>query len=213
VLKISKFLKTELEATEQFEITLTREDDRYLKLRERGRIAVNAGVDFFISEHTNAYRGTARGTEVFYSVDLPEDQKWADELSKEISSLFGVSNRGGKTRLSEISEDEDYYTVIDTAQDGGIPHVFLVESLFHDNVDDEKLLLNDDNLKLIAMAQAMVVCRMFDVPYVRDPLSHWAEKAWKELNDKGINIYEKRFDDPITRGEIFALLNRMIDKD
>ena len=41
---------------------------------------------------------------------------------------------------------------------------------------------------------------------------HWAEKSFKSLNDKGIEIHEKRFDDTITRGEVFSLLDRVVDK-
>jgi N-acetylmuramoyl-L-alanine amidase len=39
---------------------------------------------------------------------------------------------------------------------------------------------------------------------------HWAEKDYQELIKKGIVINEKRFDDKITRGELFALLNRIV---
>lgn len=41
---------------------------------------------------------------------------------------------------------------------------------------------------------------------------HWAEKSFKNLNDKGIEIHERRFDEPITRGELFSLLDRVLDK-
>lgn len=41
---------------------------------------------------------------------------------------------------------------------------------------------------------------------------HWAEKSFKNLNEKGIEIHEKRFDDTITRGEVFSLLDRVVDK-
>ena len=37
---------------------------------------------------------------------------------------------------------------------------------------------------------------------------HWAEPLYNELIGKGYVIHEKRFDDPITRGEVFALLNQ-----
>jgi peptidoglycan LD-endopeptidase CwlK len=41
---------------------------------------------------------------------------------------------------------------------------------------------------------------------------HWAEQYYKKLIDAGISISEKRFDDKITRGEIFALLCKMLNK-
>ena len=39
---------------------------------------------------------------------------------------------------------------------------------------------------------------------------HWAETPFRSLISKGIMIHEQRFDDPITRGEMFALLDRVM---
>ncbi|PNT94136.1 peptidoglycan recognition protein family protein [Clostridium thermosuccinogenes] len=39
--------------------------------------------------------------------------------------------------------------------------------------------------------------------------THWAEKYWNYLNDIGVKIYDKRYDDAMTRGEVFALLARI----
>ena len=41
---------------------------------------------------------------------------------------------------------------------------------------------------------------------------HWAEESWKNLKEKGIDLHEKRFDEPMTRGEVFALLDRVLEK-
>lgn len=40
-----------------------------------------------------------------------------------------------------------------------------------------------------------------------DETKHWAYKHYQNLNKKGLNITETRFDDNITRGEIFKLLD------
>lgn len=40
--------------------------------------------------------------------------------------------------------------------------------------------------------------------------NHWAEKHFDSLYEKGIIIYEKKFDDYITRGEVMALLDRIV---
>jgi N-acetyl-anhydromuramyl-L-alanine amidase AmpD len=40
---------------------------------------------------------------------------------------------------------------------------------------------------------------------------HWAEEYRQRLIDAGIAIHEKRFDDTITRGEVFALLGRVLN--
>lgn len=41
---------------------------------------------------------------------------------------------------------------------------------------------------------------------------HWAEESWKNLKEKGIDLHERRFDEPITRGELFSLLDRVLEK-
>lgn len=38
---------------------------------------------------------------------------------------------------------------------------------------------------------------------------HWAEKYYSYLNKNGVNVNEKRFNNNITRGEVFALLARL----
>jgi len=42
--------------------------------------------------------------------------------------------------------------------------------------------------------------------------AHWAEPAWEALNKAGIVVHEKRFDEPMTRGEAFSLLAQIIEK-
>lgn len=42
--------------------------------------------------------------------------------------------------------------------------------------------------------------------------NHWAYKHWENLNNKGIKIHDMRFDDKITRGEVFALIDRLTNK-
>ncbi len=48
----------------------------------------------------------------------------------------------------------------------------------------------------------------FPIEEVRD--MHWAENIWHELNELGVTVHEKRFNDNITRGEVFALLLRIV---
>ena len=160
-LKIALYLEAELLKTSAFTIQLTRREDKYLTLVERGRMAVLNKSNLFISEHTNAANTKASGTVVFYSVDRPQDRLLADRLSISIARTLGIPNRGAKTRSSLLNPSEDYYTVIDTAQDGGVPHVILVESAFHDNPGDEKLLKDETMLRKIAKAQARVICEWF----------------------------------------------------
>lgn len=164
VLKISLLLEKELLSTRAFTVGLSRRKDTTLmSLPARGRAGVSFGAQLFISEHTNAGSNTARGTEVYYSVDLPGDKAFAANMSKAVSAALGIPDRGAKVRESQNYPGEDYYTVIDTAQDGGIPHVLLIESAFHSNPQEEKLLKDEACLLKIAKAQAKVICDFFGV--------------------------------------------------
>lgn len=44
-----------------------------------------------------------------------------------------------------------------------------------------------------------------------EKLEHWADAYWERLNEMGITVYEKRYDEAITRGEVFALLVRLLE--
>ncbi|AYO30581.1 N-acetylmuramoyl-L-alanine amidase [Biomaibacter acetigenes] len=166
VLKISLLLEKELLATGAFTVGMSRRTDATVGLSARGKAAVNFGADLFISEHTNAGSSDARGTEVYYSVDIPGDKSLAASMSKAVSSALGIPDRGAKVRESQNYPGEDYYTVIDIAQDGRIPHVLLVESAFHSNPQEEKLLKDEACLQKIAQAQAKVICDFFGVTSV-----------------------------------------------
>ena len=165
VLDISKILKAKLEATGKFDIKLTRDTDKTLGLSERARIAANFGSKFFISQHTNAASATSKGTEVFYSVKRPNDRKYAEKMSANIANALGIYNRGPKVRESENYPGQDYYTVINVSERYGIPHIFLVESAFHSNPNEEKLLKDPKMREAIADAQAKVICEIFGVEY------------------------------------------------
>jgi N-acetylmuramoyl-L-alanine amidase len=169
-LKKSIYLKEELEATGQFNVSLTRDCDKTLSLKERAMIAVNNKADMFISQHDDAAGSSARGVTVFHSVDIPSDKALAEKFASEIASAMGTVNRGAKSKESTIHKGEDYYGVIDYAQDNGIPHVFIIESGFHTNPEDEAILLNDDNIRKIAKAQAKVICEFYNVQYLIKPV-------------------------------------------
>lgn len=159
--KLSNYLKDEL-VRNGIEVKLTRGDDKLNpSLYNRGLMA--KGYDLFISEHSNA--GGGKGVEVFYSVDLPQDKAYAINMANATAEVMRTFVRGVKTRESEKFKGEDYYGVIDSAQDNGCKHVILVENGFHDNAQEEAFLLSNDNLKKIAIAQAKMTCRFLAIPY------------------------------------------------
>jgi len=129
-------------------VILTRDVDKTIDKSERGRIG--AGADLFHSVHSNGGVPSAKGTEVFYSVDLLHDRTFAAAMSQAIASAFNTADRGAKTKESTNYPGEDYFTVVDVAQDSGAKHVLLSESLFHSNPLEESILKVDANLKRIA---------------------------------------------------------------
>lgn len=183
VLDISLRLRDELLNTGAFEIKLTRETDVSVGVRARGEMAASWGADMFISQHTNASglanNTTIRGTEVYSSVDL-KDEALAAKMSKAIAEAIGTKDRGVKKRESNKYEGEDYYAVIDAAQDRGVPHVLLIESAFHDNVEDEALLKNPAKRADIAKAQAKVISEFFGVPEKGESELNWKQKVVEE---------------------------------
>lgn len=150
---------------DKFIINFTRTTDTTISLTNRVNKAVRDGADLLISHHTNSGGGRG-GSEVFYSVDIPNDRQYAVALSQGISSALGIIDRGAKTRESEKFPGEDYYTVIDGAQDNGVKHVFIAEYAFHDISTDEAKLLNNTLLDKACKAEAKVICEMFGIPFI-----------------------------------------------
>ncbi len=161
MLKLSRYLKEEL-AKQGFQVMTTRDIDTTVSLQDRAKTAINSVADFFISLHTNA--GGGAGVEVFHSVRQPGMKNVASYLSKKIADEFGLKDRGAKTKESTNSKGQDYYPVINLTSAKEIP-VLLVENMFHDNVSEEKILLDENNLKTIAKIQCKCICEYFKVTY------------------------------------------------
>lgn len=158
--KLSNYLKEEL-TKRGVQADLTRTENQDPSLSERGK--KSKGYDMFISEHSNAHNGKARGVEVYYSLQRPGDKVHAQALSKAISTVMNNPDRGAKTREYPNKPGVDYYGVIRAAVSVGCPHIFLVENGFHDNPQDEAWLKQDSNLRKLAQVQADVICNILGV--------------------------------------------------
>jgi N-acetylmuramoyl-L-alanine amidase len=193
VLDISLRLKDILEKN-NIEVVLTRDDDMTVSLIDRSRIASREKADAFISEHTNAGPPAAGGTTVFYSVDLPGDKIIAQAFSKKISEALGIRNRGAKTRGGLRYPNEDYYAVIDKTQDFGVKHVFLIESAFHSNISEEKLLKNPEIRQKIAEVQAAVIMEYLasGKDYGTNNESEFIKSIQVLCNSLGVRDYENK---------------------
>lgn len=224
-LRMAQMLKLILEGTGAFRVVMTREDDTFLEIRKRANILADAKCDLALSLHTNALNTKVRGTECFYSVDLPADKDLAGKISARIAARFGVTNRGAKAWAASptspgqsgatASNPEDHLAFVDQAQDRGIKHVLLLEGLFHDNPQDEALLKNPDNLKLMMEDVAEEICRFYGVERLTP-----VQRAIKAINQRLVQRGAPPLDETlwtanavrgtkVDGGLVAALLDRM----
>ncbi len=98
-LSVALLLRDMLEATGEYEVFLTRDDDTFLRLRDRVRLAREADADLFISLHADSTEGDSiiRGASVYTLSDRASDQ--------EAAMLAARENRADA--LGEIALDPD----------------------------------------------------------------------------------------------------------
>ena len=90
-------------------------------------------------------------------------------------------------------------------QDGKILDIDFLGHVFK-NINLEENVLHKDILELEIDPY---IKQIIEVKEIKE---HWAEKYYQSLLKKGIEINDRRFDDTITRGEIFALLDRLLNR-
>lgn len=161
--KLAGFLKAELEKR-GFTVGITRKsvtDDP--SLGTRGKMA--KGYDLLLSLHSNAPGEEAkkagtynkiRGVVVLDSVTKP-CKELADALGVAVAKVMGNNFRGTVYRRGN---NGDYYGVIRNAVTV-CPRAMIIEHGFHTNPDDCKFLMDDNNLKKIASAEADVLVKYF----------------------------------------------------
>jgi N-acetylmuramoyl-L-alanine amidase len=164
---LAKLLFAELAAYKDITPYLTRTDtddsnpNNEVSLDERGRRAGKAGAHALFSLHSNA--GGGRGTEVYYSLKQPNDKAFAALLCTQIAAALGISNRGAKTRLYPDTTNTDYYGIIREPLENGVSHAFIIEHAFHDNTEEERLLMDQNNLAKIAKVEAVQIAAWLGV--------------------------------------------------
>lgn len=185
--KFCNMLKEELEAL-GFEVGLTRtEQEKDLDLFLRGK--ASDGYDLFLSIHSNA-TGTGKAND---NVDYPvaivmlDDEKVdIDETSLEIGKKLAAvvqeamqTKQAGRTYTRQSSNDRDnngimddeYYGVLNGAKRVGTPGIILEHS-FHTNTRSAEWLLDEENLRTMAKAEAAVLAEHYGIG-TPEPLTLW----------------------------------------
>ncbi|TCO69487.1 N-acetylmuramoyl-L-alanine amidase family protein [Marinisporobacter balticus] len=185
-----------------FNVILTRKEDKTLSLTERGKMA--KGADMFLSAHSDAWEKESNGVTIFDSVDLSNETLGA-EIGKAIADSMGIKFKGVRERESQKNKGEDYYTVIDVAQDIGCPVVLLLERGFHSNPHEEQLLLNNNIVRESAKAVAEKIKAYYGVSEsaetkeITQPI--WKYQGLEYLAKNGLlndlENWKKKIDEPM----------------
>lgn len=166
--KLHLLVKEELEAY-GFPVRLTRENQaKDLGLVERGKKA--EGCALFLSFHSNA-TGTYTTNEnvdyplVYYPIDFKGDaidgkgKDLAEQLALCIQETMGTKQKG-VAEYRKGTGNWDYLGVINGARRVGVVGL-LLEHSFHTNTKMTNWLLDDNNLKKLAMAEAKVIAQYY----------------------------------------------------
>jgi N-acetylmuramoyl-L-alanine amidase len=114
VLAFAKTLEHKLEAKGQYEVYLTREDDRFLALRERVEFAQRKGANLFVSIHADSFpkqSADASGATVY---TLSEHA--SDDEAKELAAKENFSDAIAGVELPSDSDEVVANILIDLAQ-------------------------------------------------------------------------------------------------
>lgn len=198
-LKVAKFLYSELKAY-GFDVKMSRETDMFVDLRTIPRLANSWGANLLVSVHHNAAAGKGDGWEIIHSIKKDDPGKIIAELIGEQFMRIDQNKRRIFSKESDNYPGNDYFTVIRYAE---MPAI-ITEFAFLDS-EDRFIIDEETEQKKEAIAIAAGIANFFG--YRKQ--DHWAERYYRYLNDKGIVIHDRRFDEPATRGDVMALLARI----
>lgn len=203
-------------ASSGIEVKLTREDDRAVgndvdtDLYNRCRIANQWGADLFISVHCNsAINPAAHGTETYCYKLGGQGEVLAKTIQGELVAATGRTDRGVKTA--------NYYVLRRTNMSA-----VLTELAFISNREEERLLAGHGYQEKCATAIAKGISKVIGIQIIQEVLSmfkdvtvkHWAASSIDRLAKLGIIKGDEqgnfRPDQPITRAEVVALLDRVL---
>ena len=157
--KLHLLLKSELEAYGIEVITTRSAQASDLGLPARGRCA--KGCDLFLSLHSDACNDP--------SVDRPtaccsvsgKANTLGRKLADTVARTMGTK-QGGKIWNRVGSTGRDYYSVLSGANAVGVAGI-LMEHSFHTNLRATNWLLDDDNLRKLAQAEAACIAEHYGI--------------------------------------------------
>lgn len=101
VLAVARKVRDKLRSEPGIDPILTREDDRFVPLAERSRIAVREGADLFLSIHANAARDRrAKGFETYFLGEARTE--WARKVAMRENAAVRYEDRSGQSATDEV---------------------------------------------------------------------------------------------------------------
>lgn len=166
--KLHLLLKKELESTYGFTVGTTRADkDVDLEVYSRGLKA--DGYDMFISLHSNALSysvtdGVDRPVIIYPMAQTSDQISFANRVGAAVRNVMGTKQKY-QLYIREYPNRPgvDYYGVIRGAVAAGCPMPFIIECGFHTDTYCTNWLLNDNNLKKLALAIAKSIADHYGV--------------------------------------------------
>lgn len=143
----------------RIEVILVSDTKEDTPLATRVARANNANADVFVSIHYNAFKGiwgNHGGIETYYYPTSVKGKKLAQLVQAELVKATGLRDRGIKA--------DNFYVLRETK----MPAI-LCECGFMDNMEEAKLMLNENYQWTVAEAIARGICAYFGIKYIPRP--------------------------------------------
>ncbi|HMB75462.1 MAG TPA: N-acetylmuramoyl-L-alanine amidase, partial [Kiloniellaceae bacterium] len=190
-LAYAKALQAALQAEGTYHVVLTREDDRFIQLRDRIKIAERAGADLLISLHINTHRShTVRGASV-YTVS----EKASDREAARLAAAENAADEAAGVNFTSYPDDVKDILRDLTARETKNLSNQLAETLIAEVGKNAVLLPNTHRFAGFVVLKSLTVPSiLFEIGYLSHP-----EEA-RALNSK------------THRDKVVAAMQRAIDR-
>ena len=164
--KLHNYLASELESYGFAVIKTRAELNKDLGLVARGKKA--AGCDLFLSIHSNAADAEYVDYPLVITMQDGKGDKLGLTIAKKIEELMGTVQAGKITKKKGTFGGE-WYSVLEGARQVGVMGL-IIEHSFHTNTKATQWLLQDDNLRAMAKAEAAIIAEHFGVSEAQEPV-------------------------------------------
>lgn len=184
---LAQYEQDEFDKYNDVEVTLSRSLKTNPSLYERCKAA--AGYDLLLSDHTNANSNPdSNGVHIYEALDRAQAEI-SHKLGKTIADTMGTSYR---LLTRKDSNGANYYGILRYGVLFGIKIPLIIEHGYHTNAAQCKWLLNDSNLKILAVNKVRCIAEHYGLQ-----LKASAPLVYYRLKSKGDGV--KKLQEDLTR--------------